>query len=311
MSFGEDTSEMCLFNVKDGFLEAVVRGYKLGLLTTADYNNLCQCETLEDIKLYLTGTDYGPFLANEASPIHTTTLVDCCTRKLVADWRYLRENAGEPLGRFLDYCTYGHMIDNVVLIVTGSLHERDVQELLEKCNPLGMFDAIASLAVAQNMRDLFRLVLVDTPLAPYFSDNLTSEDLDEMNIEVRAGRAHGAAAAGRVHAAGMLWALRRDGEACRQLLMWAPMRRCCDQGAGRCGTAAHARGRVNRACSSAGVAQPPASPCCKRTLASPPSPTPGAGDAQHAVQGVPRRLCRVCAPPGRHHGRGHGRAAVV
>jgi vacuolar-type H+-ATPase subunit C/Vma6 len=35
--------------------------------------------------------------------------------------------AGEPMGRFLDYCTYGHMIDNVVLIVTGTLHERDVQ----------------------------------------------------------------------------------------------------------------------------------------------------------------------------------------
>lgn len=35
---------------------------------------------------------------------------------------------------------YGHMIDNVVLIVTGTLHERDVQELLEKCHPLGMFD---------------------------------------------------------------------------------------------------------------------------------------------------------------------------
>jgi hypothetical protein len=33
--------------------EAVVRGYKLGLLDTADYKNLCQCETLEDIKLYL------------------------------------------------------------------------------------------------------------------------------------------------------------------------------------------------------------------------------------------------------------------
>lgn len=35
---------------------------------------------------------------------------------------------------------YGHMIDNVVLIVTGTLHERDVQDLLEKCHPLGMFD---------------------------------------------------------------------------------------------------------------------------------------------------------------------------
>lgn len=32
------------------------------------------------------------------------------------------------------------MIDNVVLIVTGTLHERDVHELLEKCHPLGMFD---------------------------------------------------------------------------------------------------------------------------------------------------------------------------
>lgn len=34
--------------------------------------------------------------------------------------------ADEPLGKFMDFCTYGHMIDNVVLIVTGTLHERDV-----------------------------------------------------------------------------------------------------------------------------------------------------------------------------------------
>ncbi|KAL6769089.1 ATPVD1 [Auxenochlorella protothecoides x Auxenochlorella symbiontica] len=178
------TAEMCLFNVKDGFLEGVVRGYKLGLLTAADYNNLSQCENLEDIKLYLTGTDYAQYVSNEAGPLHTTTLVECCTRKLVDDWEYLRQNASEPLGTFLDYCTFGHMIDNIVLIVTGTLHERDVQELLDKCNPLGVFDAIATLAVAQNMRDLYRLVLVDTPLAPYFSEHLTSEDLDEMNIEV-------------------------------------------------------------------------------------------------------------------------------
>lgn len=175
---------MCLFNIKDGFLEAVVRGYKLGLLSAADYNNLAQCESLDDIKLYLTGTDYGPFVVDEATPLHTTNIVDCCTRKLVADWSYLRENAGEPLATFLDYCTYGHMIDNVVLIVTGTLHDRDVQELLDKCHPLGMFDSIASLAVAQNMADLYRLVLIDTPLAPYFSETLTSEDLDEMNVEV-------------------------------------------------------------------------------------------------------------------------------
>ncbi|KAG7588635.1 ATPase V0 complex c/d subunit [Arabidopsis suecica] len=49
------------------------------------------------------------------------------------------------------------MIDNVVLIVTGTLHERDVQKLLEKCHPLGMFDSIDTLVVAQNMRELYRI----------------------------------------------------------------------------------------------------------------------------------------------------------
>ena len=131
-----------------------------------------------------TATDYGPYLANEASPLFTSTIVDRCTRKLVDDWKAMRAQADEKLARFLDFCTYGHMIDNVVLIVTGALHERDVQELLDKCHPLGMFDSIATLAVAQSMRELFRLVLVDTPLAPYFSENLTHEDLDEMNIEI-------------------------------------------------------------------------------------------------------------------------------
>ena len=33
--------------------EAVVRGHKSGLLSTSDYNNLCQCESLEDVKLHL------------------------------------------------------------------------------------------------------------------------------------------------------------------------------------------------------------------------------------------------------------------
>ncbi len=40
-------------NVKDGYVEGLLRGYRGGLLTSADYNNLCQCENLDDIKLHL------------------------------------------------------------------------------------------------------------------------------------------------------------------------------------------------------------------------------------------------------------------
>ncbi|XVE83841.1 hypothetical protein DITRI_Ditri16bG0120000 [Diplodiscus trichospermus] len=176
--------EAMTFNIHGGYLEAIVRGHRAGLLNAADYNNLCQCETLDDIKMHLSATEYGPYLQNEPSPLHTTTIVEKCTLKLVDEYRHMLCEATEPLSTFLEYITYGHMIDNVVLIVTGTLHERDVQELLEKCHPLGMFDSIATLAVAQNVRELYRLVLVDTPLAPYFSECITSEDLDDMNIEI-------------------------------------------------------------------------------------------------------------------------------
>lgn len=54
--------EMLSFNIKDGFLEGVVRGHRSGLLTASDYNNLVQCETLEDIKLNLVGWDRGGVL---------------------------------------------------------------------------------------------------------------------------------------------------------------------------------------------------------------------------------------------------------
>lgn len=56
--------EALSFNVDGGYLEAIVRGYRSGLLTSADYNNLCQCENLDDIKMHLGATDYGPYLAN-------------------------------------------------------------------------------------------------------------------------------------------------------------------------------------------------------------------------------------------------------
>ena len=47
--------------------DAVVRGHRSGLLTTADYNNLCQCETLDDIKLNLVSYKVPGFLNERVS----------------------------------------------------------------------------------------------------------------------------------------------------------------------------------------------------------------------------------------------------
>lgn len=72
-------------------------------------------------------------------------------------------------------CRIPHMIDNVVLIVSGCLHNQHTPELLEKCHPLGMFEQLAALAVASNMQELYQLVLIDTPLAKYFEGSLSRE----------------------------------------------------------------------------------------------------------------------------------------
>lgn len=60
------------------------------------------------------------------------------------------------------------MIDNVVLLITGTLHERDTHELLERCHPLGVFDTMPALCVATNVEELYQSVLVETPLGMSF-----------------------------------------------------------------------------------------------------------------------------------------------
>jgi V-type H+-transporting ATPase subunit d len=95
-----------LFNIDNGYLEALVRGFKSGILKNQDYVNLVQCETLEDLKLHLQTTDYGNFLANEPSPLAVSVIDDKLREKYVQEFQHLRNHAVQPLSQFLDYITY-------------------------------------------------------------------------------------------------------------------------------------------------------------------------------------------------------------
>ena len=92
---------MLFNNIDDGYLEGLLRGYRGGVLTSADYANLCQCESIDDMKMHLASTDYGNFLQNEPSPISTTTLAEKCTEKLVEEFNFLKNQAVEPLATFV------------------------------------------------------------------------------------------------------------------------------------------------------------------------------------------------------------------
>ncbi|XP_040026815.2 V-type proton ATPase subunit d 1 [Gasterosteus aculeatus] len=172
------------FNVDHGYLEGLVRGMKAGILTRADYHNLAQCDTLEDMKLHLQCTDYGKTLSSSEDDL-TVSLVDSKLREnLVAEFSCLRSNALPPLSTFLDYITYSYMIDNVVMLITGALKQRDVAELLPRCHPLGAFDQMAAVGIARTPTELYSAVLVDTPLAQFFQDAVSESNLDEMEAEI-------------------------------------------------------------------------------------------------------------------------------
>ncbi|CAI7596663.1 ATPase V0/A0 complex subunit C/D [Penicillium manginii] len=175
--------EGLFFNVNGGYVEGIVRGYRNSLLTGQNYSNLTQCESIDDVKLQL-GPSYGDFLATLPPNPSTSALAGKMTDKLVSEFRYLIAQSTGSTAKFLEYLTYGYMIDNIALLITGTLHERDTRELLERCHPLGWFETLPVLCVATNIEELYNSVLIETPLAPYFKGSLSHQDLDELNIEI-------------------------------------------------------------------------------------------------------------------------------
>lgn len=60
----QPVGNICTFNIQHGFAEALVRGMRSSFMKDADYHHLTQCETLDDVKLNLSETDYADALAD-------------------------------------------------------------------------------------------------------------------------------------------------------------------------------------------------------------------------------------------------------
>lgn len=189
---------MATFNILHGFPEALVRGMRSSFLADSDYHHLTQCENLDDFRLNLSETDYSEGIQDN-SALTPTSLQSAAVEKLVTEFQYLRTQAIEPLSTFLDFITYEYMIENVMLLLKGSLSGRDINELMAQCHPLGMFKESTMRSIptfesnAKGYSDLYQTVLVDTPVGPYFSQFLQESSdrfgdsrnvLEEVEIEI-------------------------------------------------------------------------------------------------------------------------------
>jgi V-type H+-transporting ATPase subunit d len=176
-------SELSLFNVQNGFTEALVRGLRSGFLTQEDYRRIGACDTLEDVRSALEETDYGSFLQDEPSPILVSTIAKKCYEKLADEFNFLKAQTTEPLTSFLDFMQREKMIDNVIMIIQCALNNKAPNEMLDKIHPMGVFDSMKdvmkeSFDVQGGFEDVYRVFLIDTPIGKYFEDYLKEAGSD-------------------------------------------------------------------------------------------------------------------------------------
>lgn len=174
--------DMIISNANLGFVEGVVRGFRSGFLDDTDYHHITQCENLEDVRLNLQETDYDNFLDDFSDNLTPAVLKKAMQAKLVKEFQYLQAQAPEPLTKFLEFITYEYMIDNVVLLLKGTLNGRDVNSLMQQLHPLGQFDESTMRSIAafeatpKGFSDLYEVVLIDTPIGHYFSRYLEENE---------------------------------------------------------------------------------------------------------------------------------------
>jgi len=168
------------FNVDYGFIEAIQRGFRLGILKASEYRQLVQCDNYDDVKLALGDTDFCQVLQslNRLTP---ETILERCTAKFVDEFRYVQANASGPLASFLELMTYEYQIEAICFLISSLLKGADAESLLAKIPPLGQSPHLKSILAFDKIEggealvELYRTVLVDVPVGRYFSKYFSQE----------------------------------------------------------------------------------------------------------------------------------------
>lgn len=178
---------LATFNCENGFVEAILRGLRSGFLSEVEYNQLCACDTLEDIKLILSETDYKGVLATIQNKLNSELLYERCRGKGVAEFHFVRTQAVGPLITFMDFITYEYLIQSIQFVIGGLVKGSKAEDLLTKCHPLGRSPHLKNMLLFENfdtddgLVELYRTVIVDTPVAPYFEKYFNSQIKNERS----------------------------------------------------------------------------------------------------------------------------------
>lgn len=115
-------------------------------------------------------TDYGSYLLTDNPNVSVAMMRSRLKKKLADEIEYASSNSTGMLVEFLDMISIRYQIDNVVNIIEGLKNKIDIDLLISNADPLGYFPEMRNIKVLEgdDYSGLYRDVLIDTPVGPYF-----------------------------------------------------------------------------------------------------------------------------------------------
>ena len=175
--------DLLCYNRENGQLDAFLRGFYSKLLKKDTYKKFQECERLDDIIACLDDTVYEKYFEDEQKFTDIKSFVIQFKRALAEDYKLFYRYASPLARKFIDYLSYESIIDNIILLLQFSVEERSKPDVINMLDPLGWNNDLELLLHFNGeLTELFRIVLFDTPVGPYFERYL--ELLRDGNSEL-------------------------------------------------------------------------------------------------------------------------------
>ena len=163
-------ADLVFFNADDGYSEALLRGFRKGILGEQQYTALRNTTNLKDFKAVLLDTDYSDYI-KECNETDISSLKMLLKKKLADEIDSVQSVAGPDLDKFIEMIRHKYMIDNVINIIEGIKNKTDKNIIESRNEPLGYLKEISGLLKLdfKKIDDLYEDVLIDTEVGVYFS----------------------------------------------------------------------------------------------------------------------------------------------
>ena len=163
-------ADLVFFNADDGYSEALLRGFRKGILSEHQYTQLRNTTNLKDFKSVLLDTDYADYI-KEYNETDISSLKMLLKKKLADEIDSVQSVAGPDLDKFIEMIRHKYMIDNVINIIEGVKNKTDKNVIESRNEPLGYLKEISGLLKLdfKKIDDLYEDVLIDTEVGVYFS----------------------------------------------------------------------------------------------------------------------------------------------